>query len=110
MRVSFPCCPAIREQTQPRNTCFLGSACTEQRLLADLPPRPRKDKVHGDSRKACHHPPALCPRVQGTITQALYGTVGPTVVEVPGSCAFLVKHWPGQAKNSLSWDQCVSGK
>lgn len=30
----------------------------------------------------------------------LYGTVGSTVGGRAGSCPFLIKHWPGRAKNS----------
>lgn len=106
----FPLLPCNPWADTAQEHLLSGFSMCWTKAVGWLTPRPRKDRVHGDSRKARHHPPALCPRVQGTITQALYGTVGPTVVEVPGSCAFLVKHWPGQAKNSLSWDQCVSRK
>lgn len=41
---------------------------------------------------------------------AFYATVGPTAVEVPGSCAFLGKCRLGRAKNSRSRDQTVSRK
>ena len=68
------------------------------------------DPGHGESRKECTYPPTLCPRVRETICQAPYGTVSPRGVEGPHTCAFLVKHRPGRAKNSLPWDQSRAGK
>ena len=51
----------------------------------------------------------MCPRGRETVCQAPYGTVSPPGVEAPCSCAFLVKHRPGRAKNSLPWDQSRPG-
>ena len=68
------------------------------------------DPGHGNSRKESTYPPLWCPRGREAVCQAPYGTASPPGAEVPCSCAFLVKHRPGRAKNSLSWDQSRARK